>query len=111
MSSSPIPHLEPSRTGFRLGLLAFAVIVGLGSVWVLAAEFTHFAGHPIANDASPPAPAPRTTACVAARLAFVRGDLWTECALMIADPFRTKVTTGQESDSLGQARGAAERAV
>jgi len=84
--------------------LVFAAVLGLAGVWLLAPAFTRLAGRSVSVDGAT-SPAPRTTACGAARLAFVRGDLWTECALA-QNPLGASLQTG----ALEQARVAAERA-
>ena len=93
MSTAPAQYMEPSRQRFRLAALAFAAVLALEAVWVLTPEITLLAGRGRAN------------ACLAARLALVRGDLWNECALA-EQPFRT----GLPANTLVRLRGEAERA-
>jgi hypothetical protein len=100
VSTTPAQYIEPTRTGFRIAVLVFAAILVLEAVWLLAPAFTLLAGRPVSANA-----APRTGTCDAARLAFVRGDLWTECALA-QDPFQPS----QQAGAPALARAAAERA-
>jgi hypothetical protein len=85
--------MEPSQQPLRLAALAFAAVLALQAVWVLTPQVTLLAGGGRAN------------ACMAARLAFMRGDLWNECALA-EQPFRA----GLPSGTLERLRGEAERA-
>jgi len=93
VSTAPAQYMEPSRQRFRLAALAFAAVLALEAVLVLTPEITLLAGRGRAN------------ACLAARLALVRGDLWNECALA-EQPFRT----GLPANTLVRLRGEAERA-
>jgi hypothetical protein len=93
VSTAPARYIEPSRRRLRLAALAFAAVLALEALWVLTPEVAHLAGRG------------RVNACLAARLAIVRGDLWNECALA-EQPFRPDLP----ADVLVRLRGEAERA-
>jgi hypothetical protein len=73
---------------------------------MVAPELSRFAWDLTAND--------RTGACAAARMAMARGDLWTECGLAGANPFRSDrpvADVGTSAAVAVRARGALERAL
>lgn len=105
-TSAPISHVEPPRTGLRLAILTFAVLLALDAVWMVAPELSRAASNIGASRGA--------GACAASRIVLVRGDLWTACALADADPFRTDRSVedaGMSGEVAVRARGAVERAV
>src|SRR5713226_6809384 len=91
-SQSPtrdLPMAASTQGWFRRAILAFAALLGLQATWILVAELTRPALPAFAPDAEAAAAAAtrRSAATAAARLGWVRGDLWADCALTYTDLF------------------------
>jgi hypothetical protein len=76
-----------SPTGFRFAALAFAVLLGVQSVWLLVAELTQpkLDRLPIDATAAAAAASQRVMATWAASIGLIRGDLWARAAFTDAD--------------------------
>ena len=99
----------------RVATFVFAGVVGLGALWLIAAELARPALRAFPTDAASAgaAAADRRAATRAARLGAVRGDLWAQCAVTYADLLWAEGSPGptaEHSESLGEARTIAERA-
>ena len=104
MLSLPVTRLERSPIGLRIGALLGAVILGAFAIWTLAPEIAMITGVNAATNAP--------SACLAAKIAIVRGDLWTECALGYADQLESSTKADPDDRfSLQGAHSAAERAL
>ena len=76
-----------SHDRLRAGVLAFAGVVAIAGGWLAAAEITRPAPRGFPGNAADAAATAqeRAPAVRAARLGFVRGDLWAQAALSYAD--------------------------
>jgi hypothetical protein len=76
-----------SPTGFRFAALAFAVLLGVQSVWLLVAELTQpkLDRLPVDATAATAAASQRMRATWAASVGLIRGDLWAKAAFTDAD--------------------------
>lgn len=108
--------MDPSpQKLFRRGILMFAAIIALQTLWILGAELGRALPRtdPPGRDAQGAASARRSDAIWAARLGLIRGDLWAESALLEAGPSDTG--PGKEDSSAPEqkirVRTAAEKAV
>jgi hypothetical protein len=86
-------------------MLAFAAMLGLAAAWLLGAEAARSTAlAPLLNrEGVTPSASQRMKACLAARVAVARGDLWTACA----DAYDA---ASAAADSAEMARDTAERA-
>jgi hypothetical protein len=87
MNGPDRPLVPQSSVAFRRVTLVFAVLIGLQSLWLLAAELTRPAIHGLPVDAASAVIAAKQSgwAVVAARIGLVRGDLWADSAFTYAD--------------------------
>jgi hypothetical protein len=104
MSSLPITNVERSLIGVRVAAILGAVMLGALAIWTLAPEIVTITRVNFATNA------PST--CFAAKVAIVRGDLWTECALGYADQLDSSRKVDPDNlFSLQGAHSAAEHAL
>ena len=82
-----LPMNAPPLFAFRLGMLLFALLLGLYSVWLLLAELSRPGIDRLPTDAVAAAVAAkqRGDATWAAYIGAIRGDLWAESAFTYAD--------------------------
>jgi hypothetical protein len=109
-------HLKTrSRAAFRLSAMIFAAILGLLSLWLLAAALVRPTLPYFLTDAAAAkaAAAQRDRAGAAAQIGFVRGDLWADYAMALAAQLPQAIERGGSAappSADEHARAAAERA-
>ena len=104
----------PSHIGFRLAILAFAVLLGVQCIWLLLAELSrpNLIRLPMDPQAAAAAVEQRSDAAWAAWIGSIRGDLWAESAFTYADLLWTGPGTDlDQTKSLEQARARLDRAL
>lgn len=103
-----------SKTLFRVTMLLFALALAASSLWLLLPELTRsgIAQLPIGAETAAAAAKARVSAGRAARLAGVRGDLWTELAFTYASPLWPGAEPGVDSRTVAEeARPVIEKAL
>ncbi len=90
----------PSHIAFRLGMLLFASLLGVQSIWLTLAEISRSSIRRLPTDVAAAAAAfrQRDTAASAARVGGIRGELWAESAFAYADLLFAKTSTGANTD-------------
>ncbi len=78
-----------SATAFRAGIGAFALLLGLIGIWLVAVEIVRprSMGFPTDAKTSQAWAAERPAATLAASIGYTRGDLWAAAAISRAAPF------------------------
>ena len=73
----------PSHIAFRLGMLVFASVLGVQSIWLTLAEISRSSIRRLPTDVAAAAAAfkQRDAAASAARVGGIRGELWAEFGL------------------------------
>lgn len=108
--------IPQSPKWFRRAIIAFAAMVGVFATWTVLAELLRRpqATFPATAEAARSLLADRRAATLAAQLAMLRGDLWTECAITYLDLLWGESPTAIDVDvsaAMALGNAAAERAV
>jgi hypothetical protein len=83
---------QPNR--FRIGLLGFSLLLGAHALWVFTAELIRppSRSFPAAIGSAPNTQRQLDDAATAARIGFIRGDLWADDAIRLANDLKDGLT-------------------
>jgi hypothetical protein len=99
---------------FRIATLAFAMVLGAQSIWLLLAEFSHpgINSMPTDSQSAPLAAKQRNDATWAAWIGAIRGNLWADSAYTYSDLLWANSSNNSElTKSLDLVRGRLDRSV